>query len=98
MTRRWSRNILATACALPVLSSAAPAFAEAAAGAAAAGGAVADSLEMDYARRLAAKNVEVEHGRGQWEYYGDLETFTVSLSCSMQMHASFISPLLLSFN
>jgi hypothetical protein len=33
---------------------------------------------MDYARRLAAKNVEVEHGRGQWEHYGDLETFTVS--------------------
>ena len=32
-----------------------------------AGGAV-DSLEMDYARRLAAKKVEVEHGRGPWEY------------------------------
>ena len=45
-----------------------------------AGGAAADSLEMDYARRLAAKNVEVEHGRGQWEYYGDLETFTVSFT------------------
>jgi len=40
-----------------------------------AGGAV-DSLEMDYARRLAAKKVEVEHGRGQWESYGDLDTFT----------------------
>jgi hypothetical protein len=45
-----------------------------------AGGAATDSLEMDYARRLAAKNVEVEHGRGQWEYYGDLETFTVSFT------------------
>ena len=58
----------------------------------AAGGAVADSLEMDYARRLAAKNVEVEHGRGQWEHYGDLETFTVSLQNSMQMNGASISP------
>ena len=58
----------------------------------AAGGAVADSLEMDYARRLAAKNVEVEHGRGQWEHYGDLETFTVSLQNSMQMNGASIFP------
>ena len=63
-----------------------------------AGGAVADSLEMDYARRLAAKNVKVEHGRGQWEHYGDLETFTVSLSYSMQMHVPSIFPLLSRFN
>ena len=61
----------------------------------AAGGPVADSLEMDYARRLAAKNVEVEHGRGQWEHYGDLETFTVSSSRMIRfICVAYIFPIL----
>ena len=57
------------------------------------GGAVADSLEMDYARRLAAKTVEVEHGRGQWEHYGNLETFTVSFVCMKMRENVLLFPL-----